>query len=102
MGPVPWSAGNSSIRCYEAAIIDGAAIAAVPVKDTLKKGNDHWTKSSRPSTAPTCGRPRPPRRPDENSLKEPTGSMATPMSPTNRLSWKRQAIPVTLVEGAES
>ena len=26
-------------RCYETAVIEGAAIAAVPVKDTLKKGN---------------------------------------------------------------
>ncbi len=38
-GARPFVSQATINRCYEAAISDGAAIAAIPVKDTLKKGN---------------------------------------------------------------
>jgi 2-C-methyl-D-erythritol 4-phosphate cytidylyltransferase/2-C-methyl-D-erythritol 2,4-cyclodiphosphate synthase len=38
-GARPLVSQSTINRCYEAAVREGAAIAAIPVKDTLKKGN---------------------------------------------------------------
>ncbi len=88
-------------RCYEAVIVSGAAIAAIPVKDTLKKNNGHG------QVAETINRislwqaqtPQAARR----ELLEKAYRMNGDADVTDESSLlEKAAIPVTLVEGAES
>ncbi len=88
-------------RCYDAAIVSGAAIAAVPVKDTLKKSN------AQGQVAETINRislwqaqtPQAARR----ELLEKAYRINGDADVTDESSLlEKAAIPVTLVEGAET
>lgn len=88
-------------QCYQAALVSGAAIAAVPVKDTLKKGTAHG------QVAETINRislwqaqtPQAARR----ELLEKAYLINGDVDVTDESSLlEKAAIPVTLVEGAES
>jgi 2-C-methyl-D-erythritol 4-phosphate cytidylyltransferase / 2-C-methyl-D-erythritol 2,4-cyclodiphosphate synthase len=88
-------------RCYEAAIVDGAAIAAVPVKDTLKKGNGHGrvTKTIDRTALWQAQTPQAVRR----ELLERAYLINGDADVTDESSLlEKAAIPVTLVEGAET
>ncbi len=89
------------VRCYEAAIISGAAIAAVPVKDTLKKGNgwDQVVETIDRSDLWQAQTPQAVRR----ELLEKAYRINGDADVTDEASLlERAAIPVTLVEGAET
>ncbi len=88
-------------RCYAAAIVNGAAIAAVPVKDTLKKDN------ARGQVAETINRnslwqaqtPQAAKR----QLLDKAYRMNGDADVTDESSLlEKAAIPVTIVEGAET
>ncbi len=88
-------------RCYEAAIVDGAAIAAVPVKDTLKKGNGHGrvVKTIDRTALWQAQTPQAARR----ELLERAYRINGDADVTDESSLlEKAAIPVTLVEGAET
>jgi 2-C-methyl-D-erythritol 4-phosphate cytidylyltransferase / 2-C-methyl-D-erythritol 2,4-cyclodiphosphate synthase len=89
------------IRCYEAAIINGAAIAAVPVKDTLKKGNtlDQVIETIDRTDLWQAQTPQAARR----ELLERAYRINGDADVTDESSLlEKAAIPVTLVEGAEA
>lgn len=89
------------VRCYEAAIIYGAAIAAVPVKDTLKKGNAHdrVVETIDRSDLWQAQTPQAARR----ELLEKAYRLNGDADVTDESSLlEKAAIPVTLVEGAET
>ncbi len=89
------------IRCYEAAIINGAAIAAVPVKDTLKKGNtlDQVIETIDRTDLWQAQTPQAARR----ELLERAYRINGDADVTDESSLlEKAAIPVTLVEGAET
>ncbi len=89
------------VRCYEAAIISGAAIAAVPVKDTLKKGNgwDRVVETIDRSDLWQAQTPQAVRR----ELLEKAYRINGDADVTDEASLlEKAAIPVTLVEGAET
>lgn len=88
-------------RCYEAAIVNGAAIAAVPVKDTLKKGNGHGrvVKTIDRTALWQAQTPQAARR----ELLERAYRINGDADVTDESSLlEKAAIPVTLVEGAET
>jgi 2-C-methyl-D-erythritol 4-phosphate cytidylyltransferase/2-C-methyl-D-erythritol 2,4-cyclodiphosphate synthase len=88
-------------RCYQAAIVDGAAIAAVPVKDTLKMGNGHGrvVKTIDRTALWQAQTPQAARR----ELLERAYRINGDADVTDESSLlEKAAIPVTLVEGAET
>lgn len=89
------------VRCYEAAIASGAAIAAVPVKDTLKKGDAHGRviKTIDRNNLWQAQTPQAARR----ALLLKAYQINGEVDVTDEASLlEKAAIPVTIVEGAES
>ncbi|MBU1564654.1 MAG: 2-C-methyl-D-erythritol 4-phosphate cytidylyltransferase [Proteobacteria bacterium] len=89
------------VRCYEAALVSGAAIAAVPVKDTLKKDNTlgQVAKTINRISLWQAQTPQAARR----DLLEKAYRINGDADVTDESSLlEKAAIPVTLVEGAET
>ena len=73
-------------RCYAAVLQDGAAIVAIPVKDTLKKAGGDGRVAATVDRGALWQAQTP-----QGARKElPILSTARRMSPTNRLCWKRR------------
>ncbi|MFH0780489.1 MAG: 2-C-methyl-D-erythritol 4-phosphate cytidylyltransferase [Pseudomonadota bacterium] len=88
-------------RCYEVAIVSGAAIAAVPVKDTLKKGTAQGTvvETIDRTSLWQAQTPQAVRR----DLLEQAYSLNGDTDVTDESSLlEKAAIPVSLVEGSET
>jgi 2-C-methyl-D-erythritol 4-phosphate cytidylyltransferase/2-C-methyl-D-erythritol 2,4-cyclodiphosphate synthase len=89
------------VRCYEAAIVNGAAIAAVPVKDTLKKGNGHGQVAETIDRTALWQAQTPQAARRELLLKAYRINGDVDVTDESSL-LEKAAIPVTLVAGAET
>jgi 2-C-methyl-D-erythritol 4-phosphate cytidylyltransferase/2-C-methyl-D-erythritol 2,4-cyclodiphosphate synthase len=77
-GARPFVSQDIINRCYRAAVHDGAGIAAVPVKDTLKRGDEKGrVKATIDRTS--LWQAQTPQAVRKNCLKRPTGKTAMTM-----------------------
>lgn len=88
-------------RCYLAALHDGAGIAAVPVKDTLKRGNDNGRVTATIDRTSLWQAQTPQAVRKELLEKAYRHNGDADVTDESSL-LEKTAIPVTLVEGAET
>ena len=100
-GARPLVDGKLIARCYQAAIDSGAAIAAVPVKDTLKKGGKENIVAGTIDRT-TLWQAQTPQAAERALLVRAYQANGDGDVTDESMLLERAAIPVTLVEGAET
>ncbi len=100
-GARPLVSGDIIDRCYLAALHDGAGIAAVPVKDTLKKADDSGRVTATIDRT-SLWQAQTPQAVRKELLEEAYRHNGDADVTDESSLLEKAAIPVTLVEGAET